>query len=268
MKYETFILRNSGYITELEQERIKNTKILIAGCGVGSSIAEAALRMGFINITLVDGDTVSESNLNRQFYSYSDVGKPKVEALKQRLLNICPFANIKAINAFLTKDTVSDVVSECDMIFDTVDFLDLSAITYLHDAAHAQKKPLISAVSAGWGAVVMFFSGQSSQDYCQFRDLLNLPSQGDVAHCSYIEHFKPFLSSVAPLLDESILNAMAKALTMMEDNIPCPAPHLSVGSFSVAALSLTCAINYMRGEMPVEYTKPIVVSLNQIARQN
>lgn len=58
--------RNRLYIQEEEQEIIKNTPILFAGCGIGSNIVECALRFGFENITIVDGDTIELSNLNRQ----------------------------------------------------------------------------------------------------------------------------------------------------------------------------------------------------------
>jgi len=85
MNYENLVLRNLGYINQELQGKIKNSHILIAGCGVGSSIAEAALRMGFINITLLDGDTVEEHNLNRQCYTFKDVKKSKAKSLAKRL---------------------------------------------------------------------------------------------------------------------------------------------------------------------------------------
>ena len=65
--------RNRIYISEEEQERIKQVRILLGGAGIGSIIAECALRFGFENITIVDGDKVEESNLNRQNYVHSDL---------------------------------------------------------------------------------------------------------------------------------------------------------------------------------------------------
>jgi molybdopterin/thiamine biosynthesis adenylyltransferase len=56
--YDTFVLRNSGYITGDTQEKIRNTRLLIAGAGLGAATAIAATRMGFSNFVLVDGDTV------------------------------------------------------------------------------------------------------------------------------------------------------------------------------------------------------------------
>ncbi len=60
--------RNRLYINEEEQEQIRKIPILFAGCGIGSNIAECALRFGFENITIVDGDVIENSNLNRQNY--------------------------------------------------------------------------------------------------------------------------------------------------------------------------------------------------------
>ena len=52
--------RNRLYITEEEQQKIRDTKIVFGGAGIGSVIAECALRFGIENITFVDGDKVEE----------------------------------------------------------------------------------------------------------------------------------------------------------------------------------------------------------------
>ena len=96
--------RNRIYISEKEQQQIKNFEILIGGCGIGSVIAECALRMGIEKISLVDGDKVEQSNLNRQSYTDEDIGSYKTESLKRRLLSINPQATIKTFSVFLTKE--------------------------------------------------------------------------------------------------------------------------------------------------------------------
>ena len=63
--------RNRLYVSEREQSIIKHYKILLGGAGVGSIIAECALRFGFEHITIIDGDKVEENNLNRQNYGVS-----------------------------------------------------------------------------------------------------------------------------------------------------------------------------------------------------
>jgi len=262
MKYETLTLRNSGYIDSETQEKIKNTRLLIAGCGVGSTIAEAALRMGFINLILLDGDTIEAHNLNRQAYQYSDIGLSKSEQLGKRLKSIYPEANITIYNEFLNKHNVSEIVSKSDIILDTIDFLDLSAITYLHDEAFFQKKPVITAASAGWGAVAIYF-GFENRSNSGFRDMFELPKIGSVDHCSYLEHFGNFLRSIEHLLDESIIKAMEKTFYIMKDGKPCPAPHLSVGSFTVAALCLKLVCGLIDQNKKIKEGIPIVVNLNK-----
>ncbi len=240
-------LRNKGYVSVELQEKIRQTRILIAGCGIGSTIAEAAVRLGFGHIILADKDTVDIHNLNRQAYDFADIGSYKVTALAKRLLNINPNLSIKEFNEWIDEDNVEELVNDCDLIFDTVDFLDLSAITVLHDRANQQGKPVISAVSAGWGATA-FYCPPNNTATCCFRTLFGLPETGSVENASYVKHFAVFFERVRGKLDESIVKAMQKALTFMEDGTPCPAPHVSAGSFAVASLAVTMAAKILNGE--------------------
>ena len=67
--------RNRLYVLPEEQDIISQKRILLGGAGIGSIIAECAIRFGFEKMTIVDGDVVEESNLNRQNYCQSDIGK-------------------------------------------------------------------------------------------------------------------------------------------------------------------------------------------------
>jgi molybdopterin-synthase adenylyltransferase len=69
-----------------DQDRLRNSTILIVGCGaLGSSVALHATRVGIGHILLVDPDTIEEHNLENQCYDERDLGKPKVIALKERI---------------------------------------------------------------------------------------------------------------------------------------------------------------------------------------
>lgn len=116
--------RNRIYISDEEQERIKHVRILLGGAGIGSIIAECALRFGFENITIVDGDKVEESNLNRQNYVKTDIGKYKAETLCKRLLKINPDAEIKAINTFIIQENVRKIISGHHIAINALDFKD------------------------------------------------------------------------------------------------------------------------------------------------
>ena len=79
------------YLKSTELEKIKNTKILIAGSGgLGSNAAMMLVRCGFEQLTLIDYDDIEPSNLNRQYFFSDQVGQAKVIALQENLLRINP----------------------------------------------------------------------------------------------------------------------------------------------------------------------------------
>jgi len=93
---DDFFARSEALLGEKAMETLRNTRVIIFGVGgVGSYAAEALIRTGLTHLTIVDGDTVQASNLNRQLpATRATMGLPKVEALKARLLEINPDADI------------------------------------------------------------------------------------------------------------------------------------------------------------------------------
>ena len=118
--------RNRIYVSNDEMVKIKNTKILLGGAGIGSIIAECALRFGFESITVVDGDHVELSNLNRQNYMMEDMGTNKAKALVKRLSAINPQATLRAIDTFIDKNNVNQIASGYDIAINALDFKDES----------------------------------------------------------------------------------------------------------------------------------------------
>ena len=111
-------------MTQLQSVRV----ILFGIGGVGSWCAEALVRTGLVHLTIVDGDTVQPSNLNRQLpATQATLGRPKVEALKERLLAINPEADIQTIYAYygengLSKDgSFNFQLSDFNYIIDAID---------------------------------------------------------------------------------------------------------------------------------------------------
>lgn len=99
-------LRNHILINPKEQASIAKTKVILAGAGLGSLIAETALRLGFEHLVLIDGDHVEMSNLNRQNYTQKQIKQLKTVALKERLLAINPNAQIECFNHFLSPNNL------------------------------------------------------------------------------------------------------------------------------------------------------------------
>src|SRR5437016_5068925 len=81
-----------------EAERLFPKHVALVGCGSGGgAIAFMAARAGIGRLTLVDPDTLSFENLGRHMLSRGDVGKPKVEGLKSKILDFNPHAQVNAI---------------------------------------------------------------------------------------------------------------------------------------------------------------------------
>ena len=112
--------RNKASLGLETLSKIEKTNAVVVGVGgVGSILAEALVRMGINRITVIDKDVVDPSNLNRQFaYTSIDIGKPKVEVLKKRLLKIDPKLNIDIYQSLYKDEFVPE---DCDVIFDCVD---------------------------------------------------------------------------------------------------------------------------------------------------
>lgn len=140
--------RTENLIGKDNLELLKGKSIIIFGIGgVGSFAAEAAARSGIGNITLVDGDVVSESNINRQLIALSStVGMPKAAVMAERIRDINPECNVKALECFYTKDKEIDL-DGFDYIIDAIDTV-TSKLTLISEADRLGI-PIISCMGTG-----------------------------------------------------------------------------------------------------------------------
>lgn len=107
-------------------ERLSTVRVIIFGVGgVGSWCAEALVRSGIRHLTIVDSDRVCITNINRQLMAtLQTVGRVKVEALSERLLQINPLAEIKAIQQIFCAETAGEFeLDSYDYIIDCIDSL-------------------------------------------------------------------------------------------------------------------------------------------------
>ncbi|MGC8729031.1 MAG: sulfur carrier protein ThiS adenylyltransferase ThiF [Elusimicrobiales bacterium] len=134
------------YFDKEQIKKIRNSKILIIGCGgLGSNIAHILLRTGFLNLTIIDFDSVELKNLNRQNFLPSDIGKPKVYVLKSNLLKINPKAKIKALNKKINENDLKKIIGkyEPDIVVEAVDKEETKM--FIFETAVKMKKKLITA---------------------------------------------------------------------------------------------------------------------------
>lgn len=132
-------------IGEDNVNKLKKANVLIVGLGgVGGYALEILVRSGIYNLTIVDGDIVELSNLNRQIISKRDViGRPKALVAQARTLEINPDVNLKVINEFISEDNFSLLnIDSFDYVIDACDDLNLKILLI----KNAGKYKLISSM--------------------------------------------------------------------------------------------------------------------------
>ena len=131
-------------------EKLHRARVAVFGIGgVGGYTAEALVRSGIGAIDLIDPDDVSVTNINRQlFATHSNVGKPKVEVARQRLLDINPNAEIQLHPVFYTPETADQFdFTQYDYIVDAIDTV--TGKLCLAEQAFAAGTPIISCMGTG-----------------------------------------------------------------------------------------------------------------------
>lgn len=128
--------------------KLKNAKVIVFGIGgVGSYVCEALARSGIGTICLVDNDTVSESNINRQLIALtSTIGLNKTDVMKERILDINPDCNVTSLPCFYTKDKEVNIQG-FDYIVDAIDTV-TSKLTLIEEA-NRHSIPIISSMGTG-----------------------------------------------------------------------------------------------------------------------
>ena len=149
MLHEQF-LRTAMLLGTEAVERLQNARVAVFGIGgVGGYTVEALARSGIGHLDLIDHDTVSVSNINRQILAtHSTVGMPKVEAAKRRILDINPACVVRTHPVFYTPETADQFdFSEFDYVVDAIDTV--TGKLQLVEAALAANTPIVCCMGTG-----------------------------------------------------------------------------------------------------------------------
>jgi molybdopterin/thiamine biosynthesis adenylyltransferase/rhodanese-related sulfurtransferase len=159
------------------QKKLKAASVLLIGAGgLGSPLAMYLAAAGVGRIGVVDFDVVDSSNLQRQIaYSTSDVGKPKLDAAKERITGINPFVEVKTYETHLTSESALDILKDYDVIIDGTDNFPTRYL--VNDACVLLGKPNV------YGSIFRF-EGQASVFYAK---------EGPCYRCLYPEPPPPGL---------------------------------------------------------------------------
>lgn len=189
--------RQMSIVTRSEQERFKDAKITVIGCGgIGGETIEMLARMGIGELVLVDKDAFDLSNLNRQtLASIADLGldKSAVAAEKVRMIN--PYVNVTTFNEHIDQTNIDKVIGDSNIVIDALD----NVLTRVIVSRKAKEKgiPYIHGAIHGTRGQITVFLPNSDKTY---EEMFNLPSIGKDLNDETIEALKNVTSGVPPVI--------------------------------------------------------------------
>ncbi len=145
--YRELTSRNSGFIPTPTQVRVRNARILVAGCGsTGGAVVEPLARVGVQNFILADPGEYELNNLNRQHAVHSDIGRNKAIVGAEKVAAVNPYAKVVVAIDGITAGNVDAFVRSSDVVIDGVDVTErcgMSAKWALHESAARLRVPVI-----------------------------------------------------------------------------------------------------------------------------
>jgi len=193
------------------QDLLQKAKVLVIGCGgLGSPIAIYLAASGIGNLHIVDFDTVSVSNLHRQvFFKVEDIELPKAEVLANEIKKRAPFTNVSFTNEAVSKNSIIDLISTCDVVVDGTDSLPIKYL--INDACVLLKKPLVYGSLYKFDGYVATFNQQNEDGKfsCNLRDAFPKIAT-DIPNCEEAGTLNPIVGIIALLQVNEVIKLITK----------------------------------------------------------
>jgi sulfur carrier protein ThiS adenylyltransferase len=170
----------------------------IAGAGgIGSNVARHLVQSGVTRLKIVDFDRVEASNLNRQFFSMDQVGRPKVDCLADNLKGICPDVGVEALDRRIMPGDCAALFEDCGLVVEGFD--------------HAAAKKCLAEEMAALGIPVVSASGIAGRDMGTIgrRNIGNITIVGDFStDVADAGLFPPKVAVIAAMMAGAALDAL------------------------------------------------------------
>ncbi len=168
-EYARAVSRNIGWVSAGQQDRLRESRVAIAGLGgVGGSHLITLARLGIGAFHIADFDRFEVHNFNRQAGAFcSTVGRPKVEVAAAMAADINPLADIRSFADGVTADNLDAFLRDVDVYVDGIDFFAVEARRMVFAACRERGIPAVTAAPLGMGVSLLYFrpDGMSFEDY-------------------------------------------------------------------------------------------------------
>ena len=174
--YEALVERH----TAAYQEKLDAGHVAIAGLGgLGSNVAFALARLGVGHLHLIDFDREDLTNLNRQQYLLRHVGMYKTDALKEQLLQINPYLDIRTDCVKVTDDNLQELFADATIVCEAFDNPEAKAMLVNGILEYFPEKKLVSATGmAGYGSSNTIITKRIMKNFYLCGDGVTAPTYG------------------------------------------------------------------------------------------
>lgn len=188
--YGTAFSRNIGWLTEAEQNKLRASRIAIAGLGgVGGSHLLTLSRLGIGKFSIADFDRFELQNFNRQAGAVmSSVGQQKSEVLTRMARDVNPELDVRVFAGGVTPDNLDAFLDGVDAYVDSIDFFAVDARRRLFQACYEKNIPAFTAAPLGMGVAFLYFQpgAMSFEEYFRMEG------------CSKEEQLVRFMAGLSP----------------------------------------------------------------------
>ncbi|WP_297828063.1 HesA/MoeB/ThiF family protein [uncultured Methanobrevibacter sp.] len=194
--YWEMMTRQLPLVSREEQEKFKNAKIAVIGCGgIGGEAIEMLARMGVGELVLVDEDSFDLTNLNRQtLATFDDLDMDKSEIASSKVSAINPYVKVTSYSEHVGQDNVDKILEGCNVVVDALD--NIATRVIVSRKASEKRIPYIhGAIHGTMGQVCVFLSNTKS-----YEEMFGLPSLGMELTHEVIESLKSVASGVPPAI--------------------------------------------------------------------
>ena len=167
--YDTAFSRNIGWVTHAEQEKLRGSRIAIAGLGgVGGAHLLTLARLGVSHFNIADFDDFDVHNLNRQAGAFMPfMGQTKIATVARMALDINPEIDLRLFPKGVQPENVDEFLRDADVYVDGLDFFVLPTRRMVFAKCREKGIPALTAAPLGMGVAFLYFSptGMSFEDY-------------------------------------------------------------------------------------------------------
>lgn len=212
--------RTELLIGQAALEKLQNSRVAIFGVGgVGGYVCEALVRSGVGHFDLIDNDTVSLTNINRQIIAlHSTIGKLKVDVMKERMLDINPDVDVSVHPCFYLPETADQFdFSNYDYVVDAIDTVTGKIEIIVQADAH--QVPVISSMGAGnkLNPAMMEVSDIYKTSVCPLARVMRRElKKRHIKHCKVVyskeKAIQPFQASLEKYVADSEENFTKKSI--------------------------------------------------------